>query len=154
MATAAERMKAHRERARRGLRRFTITVSADDLRVIAQHGYEGRRTRRPGSAGASRQPPSRSVGVEDVLAAFGAARASMKPEIPIKFERDQARLTATNPAWYTQPETNWGGSWLSIRDPQFGWRHYVIPKDDARRLAGYLQTQVNMPVAATPEKVN
>ena len=41
MATAAERMRAHRERARRGLRRFTISVSADDLRVIAEHGYEG-----------------------------------------------------------------------------------------------------------------
>jgi hypothetical protein len=41
MATAAERMRAHRERARRGLRRFTISVSADDLRVIAKHGYEG-----------------------------------------------------------------------------------------------------------------
>ena len=41
MATAAERMRAHRELARRGLRRFTISVSADDLRVIAEHGYEG-----------------------------------------------------------------------------------------------------------------
>jgi len=40
MATAAERMRAHRERARRGLRRFTISASADDLRVIAEHGYE------------------------------------------------------------------------------------------------------------------
>ena len=40
MATAAERMGAHRERARRGLRRFTV-ISADDLRVIAEHGYEG-----------------------------------------------------------------------------------------------------------------
>jgi len=41
MATAAERTRAHRERARRGLRRFSISVSADDLRVIAEHGYEG-----------------------------------------------------------------------------------------------------------------
>ena len=41
MATVAERMRAHRERARQGLRRFTISVSADDLRVIAEHGYEG-----------------------------------------------------------------------------------------------------------------
>jgi hypothetical protein len=41
MATAAERMRAHRERARRGLRRFTISVSADDLSVIAENGYEG-----------------------------------------------------------------------------------------------------------------
>ena len=41
MATSAERMRAHRERARRGLRRFTISVSADDLSVIAEQGYEG-----------------------------------------------------------------------------------------------------------------
>jgi hypothetical protein len=41
MATPAERMRAHRERARHGLRRFTISVSADDLSVIAEHGYGG-----------------------------------------------------------------------------------------------------------------
>ena len=41
MATSAERMRALRERERRGLRRLTIGVSEDDLRVIAEHGYEG-----------------------------------------------------------------------------------------------------------------
>ena len=41
MATSAERMRALRERRRRGLRRLTIDVSEDDLRVMAKHGYEG-----------------------------------------------------------------------------------------------------------------
>jgi hypothetical protein len=43
MATSAERMRAlrKRERERRGFRRFTIGMSEDDLRVIAEHGYEG-----------------------------------------------------------------------------------------------------------------
>jgi hypothetical protein len=41
MATSTERMRALRERARRRIRRFTISVTADDLRVIAEHGYEG-----------------------------------------------------------------------------------------------------------------
>jgi hypothetical protein len=40
MATSTERMRALRERERRGLRRFAIGVSEDDLRVIAEHGYE------------------------------------------------------------------------------------------------------------------
>ena len=40
MATSAERMRAHRERARRALRRLTISVSEDDLSVIAEQGYE------------------------------------------------------------------------------------------------------------------
>jgi hypothetical protein len=34
-------MRALREQERRGLRSFTIGVSEDDLRVIAEHGYEG-----------------------------------------------------------------------------------------------------------------
>jgi hypothetical protein len=41
MATSDERMRALRERQRRGLRRLTIDVSEDDLRAIAKRGYEG-----------------------------------------------------------------------------------------------------------------
>jgi hypothetical protein len=41
MATSVERMRALRERQRRGLRRLTIDVSEDDLRAIAKRGYEG-----------------------------------------------------------------------------------------------------------------
>jgi hypothetical protein len=41
MATSTERMRALRERVRRGLRRLTIDVREDDLRVIAERGYEG-----------------------------------------------------------------------------------------------------------------
>ena len=41
MATSAKRMRALRERQRRGLRRLTIEVSEDDLRAIAKRGYEG-----------------------------------------------------------------------------------------------------------------
>jgi ABC-type sugar transport system substrate-binding protein len=41
MATAAERMRALRERERRGIRRLAIDVSEADLRAIAKRGYEG-----------------------------------------------------------------------------------------------------------------
>jgi hypothetical protein len=41
MATLRERMRALRERERRGLRRLAIEVSEDDPRVNAEHGYEG-----------------------------------------------------------------------------------------------------------------
>ena len=34
-------MRAHRERARRGIRRLTVDVSEDDLRTLAERGYEG-----------------------------------------------------------------------------------------------------------------
>jgi hypothetical protein len=38
---SAERMRALRERQRRGLRRLATKVSEDDLRAIAKRGYEG-----------------------------------------------------------------------------------------------------------------
>ena len=41
MATSAERMRAYREWARRGIRRLTVDVSEDDLRTLAERGYEG-----------------------------------------------------------------------------------------------------------------
>jgi len=40
MATSAERMRALRARARRGIRRLTVDVSEDDLRTLAERGYE------------------------------------------------------------------------------------------------------------------
>jgi hypothetical protein len=40
MATSAERMRALRERQRRGLRKLRIQVSEDDLRQIAKQGYD------------------------------------------------------------------------------------------------------------------
>ena len=41
MATSAERMRALRERQRRGLRRLRIDVREGDLQAIAERGYEG-----------------------------------------------------------------------------------------------------------------
>jgi hypothetical protein len=41
MTTSTERMRALRERQRRKLRRLTIDVSEEDLRTLADHGYEG-----------------------------------------------------------------------------------------------------------------
>ena len=40
MSTSAERMRAVQERERRGFRRYTMGVSEDDLRAIAERGYK------------------------------------------------------------------------------------------------------------------
>ena len=41
MMTSAERMRALRERRRRGLRKLRIEVSEEELRAIAKRGYGG-----------------------------------------------------------------------------------------------------------------
>jgi len=63
MATSAGRMRALRERERRGLQRFTISVSEDDLRVIAEHGYEG-----AASADQDQRAQAVSLFITDMLA--------------------------------------------------------------------------------------
>jgi hypothetical protein len=69
MATAVERMRAHRERARRGLRRLTVDVSEDDLREIAQAGYEG-------AAGTEQDCRSQAIGrfISDTVACLDRTR--------------------------------------------------------------------------------
>ena len=64
MAASAERTKGLRERARGGLRRFTVPVSDDDLRVIAKHGYEGVLSTHP-----DQQARALSLFIADMLAA-------------------------------------------------------------------------------------
>jgi hypothetical protein len=38
--TGTERMRAHRARRRRRVRKLTVEVSEDDLQVLAERGYE------------------------------------------------------------------------------------------------------------------
>jgi hypothetical protein len=64
MATSAERTRALREREHRGPRTFTIDVSEDDLRVIAEHGYEG-----AASADQDQRAQAVSLFITDMLAA-------------------------------------------------------------------------------------
>jgi hypothetical protein len=86
-------------------------------------------------------------GVEDLLTNLGIVRGSMLPEIPKFFKLGQ-RVTAVNdPAWVTEPDTE-GNTLLHIRDPRYGWLHYLIPKEEARKLANYIQNQVSSPPLA------
>jgi hypothetical protein len=55
MAISAERMRALRERARRGIRKLTVDVSDGDLQAMVERGYEGAGQHRPRSAGSSRR---------------------------------------------------------------------------------------------------
>jgi hypothetical protein len=64
LATSAKRVRALREVERRGFRSFTIGVSEDDLRVIAEQGYEG-----AASADLDQQAQAVSLFITDMLAA-------------------------------------------------------------------------------------
>ena len=86
-----------------------------------------------------------AAGVDDLLTNLGLLRASMKPEIAPTFDLGQKVGAISNPAWLTEPDLMLGQSLLHLRDPRFGWLHYLIPKEEAKKLADLLQNQAAAP---------
>jgi hypothetical protein len=85
------------------------------------------------------------AGVEDVLKNLGEFRGAMKPEIPKTFVMGQKVAAVPDPIWVTEPDLMLGNSILHIRDPRYGWLHYLLPKEEARKLASFLQAQADTP---------
>jgi hypothetical protein len=86
-----------------------------------------------------------AVQVDDLLRNLGLFRGSMKPEVPTGYALGQKVEAVPDPSWSTEPDLMMGDSLLHIRDPRFGWLHYLIPKGEAKKLAGFFQNQANAP---------
>lgn len=81
----------------------------------------------------------------ELLQNLGEFRAHMKPEVPRDYALGQKVAVIQDPRWETEPDALIGNSLLHIRDPRFGWLHYMIPREQARKLVGILQAQVDAP---------
>ena len=91
--------------------------------------------------------------VDETLKNLGEFRASMQPPIPANWSLDQKVEAIPDPAWYTEPEMMMGNSILHIRDPRFGWLHFLLPRENARKLGELLTRQaVTPPPESTQEK--
>ena len=92
--------------------------------------------------------------VEDMLRNLGEFRAAMKPEVP------RVRPTGMVPArpdpiWWSEPDAMQGHSLLHIRDDRYGWLHYLLPPNEAKKLGQLLQTQaVSQPHSPSRNKAN
>jgi hypothetical protein len=67
-------------------------------------------------------------GIEEFLKNLGELRYAMKPEIPKTFPRGQQVSAVPDPAWVSEPDVMQGNSILHIRDPRYGWLHYIFRK--------------------------
>lgn len=90
--------------------------------------------------------------VEDLLRNVGLYRASMLPQVPMDFEMGQKVEAVPDPKWGCEPDLLQGHSLLHLRDPRFGWVHYLLPKHEARKLAGILKNQSEAPAPTTVGK--
>jgi hypothetical protein len=83
--------------------------------------------------------------VDAMLQNLGLFRGSMQPDVPAAYALGQKTPAIRDPAWVSEPEAMMGDSLLHIRDPRFGWLHYIIPKSEAKKLADFLQIQAAAP---------
>lgn len=88
--------------------------------------------------------------VEDMLKNLGDFRAAMQPEVSKQAPTAGLVPALPDPQWYTGTDAMRGDSLLHIRDPRYGWLHYLIPRAEALKLGRYLQKQAEMP-DQTPE---
>lgn len=84
-------------------------------------------------------------GLEDLLEHLGEFRALMNPPVPAEHALGQRVAAIPDPLWQTEPEAMHGHSILHIRDPRFGWLHYVLARESAGKLAGLLRNQSDSP---------
>jgi hypothetical protein len=69
----------------------------------------------------------------------------MKPAHPLSFKKDGDTNFRVDPRWAYDHETMLDQPVLRIRDPRFGWLHYVITPDTAKRLADALSQPIPQP---------
>jgi hypothetical protein len=89
--------------------------------------------------------------VEDVLLGLGTLRGEMWPEVPKIYKLGQKQIEAVDdPIWSTEPEATLGhgDTILHIRDPRYGWLHYLVPREEAAKLAALLLRQATAPLAS------
>jgi hypothetical protein len=83
--------------------------------------------------------------IQEMLQNVGEFRGHMKPEIPKTYALGQKVVAIPDPAWATEPDLLMGNTLLHVRDPRYGWLHYMIPREEVRKLVGYLQAQLDAP---------
>lgn len=86
-----------------------------------------------------------TAGIEKIINSLGQLRAAMNPEVPHDCPMGEMVPVVFDPRWSTELEMTQGNSLLHVRDNRYGWLHYVLPKHEAKRLAGFLETQANTP---------
>ena len=89
--------------------------------------------------------------VAEMLQNLGEFRAMMKPEVPHKFAMGQKVLAIPDPAWVTEPDIMLGASLIHLRDPRFGWLHYLLPPHEARKLGEFLIKQADTVPPVPPD---
>ena len=82
------------------------------------------------------------AGIENLQKTLGELRGSMSPEVEKTLGQNETIAAVANPSWVVRPAPTKGDSLLHLRDPRYGWLHYLIPRAEAAKLLAFLQSQL------------
>ena len=82
--------------------------------------------------------------VDALFKILGLLREHMVPAIQGQFAMGQKVEAILDPVWATEPDALAGDSLLHIRDPRYGWLHYLIPSVEAHKLGDLLRAQAEL----------
>jgi hypothetical protein len=82
-----------------------------------------------------------AAGVDSLLHGLGGLRMQMQPQPEPEFAAGQQFAAVTDPSLATEVADIEGNSIIHLRDPRFGWLHYMIRKEQARKLGVSLAMQ-------------
>ncbi|RZK89393.1 MAG: hypothetical protein EOO66_16115 [Methylobacterium sp.] len=74
--------------------------------------------------------------LDALLDSLGELRARMQPPVSPTFSLGQVYDAVPHPVWMMETEVVRGYTILHLKDPRFGWLHYLLPADDALNAAG------------------
>jgi hypothetical protein len=89
--------------------------------------------------------------VESIVQNLGTFRGFMLPETPAEWPAERSVDAFPDPCWRVEAELMTGDSLLHIRDPRFGWLHFLLPREAARLLGNTLISQADAPPAEALE---
>ena len=88
---------------------------------------------------------------DELLRNVALYRGGMVPQVtPMEWPRGQRAQAVPDPAWTCEPDALQGHSLLHLRDPRYGWLHYLLPPHEAAKLAGFLKVQAEAPPPGPP----
>jgi hypothetical protein len=88
-----------------------------------------------------------TAALEETIQRYGSVRAGMVPAVPSDWGTQEGESVEVrrNPSWVIGFEALTGDPILHIRHEGFGWLHFLIDRDDARKFGGSLTALANAP---------
>lgn len=77
-----------------------------------------------------------AAAMDELILALGTVRAAMSEPVTPRLDPNSRAPSTRDPAWWCSVYPDFHG--LFLRHPGFGWLAFVLPRNEAKAIAGWL----------------